>query len=62
MPDPRSSSSLKASSLTDDQTNIQTYKRGSVSRSASDLQTLLFIPNTFCLAKLLRAADPRSDW
>jgi len=37
-------------------------ERGSVSRSTSDLQTGQFIPNTFCLAKLLRVADPRSDW
>jgi len=35
-------------------------ERGSVSRSTSDLQTLQFFPNTYCLAKLLRVADPRS--
>ena len=35
-------------------------ERGSVSRSATDLQVLLFIPNPFCLARLLRVADPRS--
>jgi len=35
-------------------------ERGSMSRSTSDLQTLPFIPNTFCLAKLLRVTDPRS--
>jgi hypothetical protein len=33
-------------------------ERGTVSRSTSDLQTWHFIPNTFCLAKLLRVADP----
>jgi hypothetical protein len=35
-------------------------ERGSLSRSTSELQVLQFIPNTLCLAKLLRVADPRS--
>ena len=35
-------------------------ERGSVSRSTFNLQTVQFISNTFCLAKLLRVEDPRS--
>ena len=42
------------------QASANETERGSVSRSISDLQTLQFIPNTFCPAELLRVADPRS--
>ena len=35
-------------------------ERGSVSRSASAFQTSPSIPDTSCLAKLLRVTDPRS--